>query len=82
MDGLRECILHYYLALRLSAAASVPMSFTFDQLDSPAPVVRFTATRLDTGFDPREMIQDERGRAFVIVMDSGSRAHPHSILDN
>ncbi|MFW6075678.1 MAG: hypothetical protein ACOC9Y_08790, partial [Chloroflexota bacterium] len=56
---IREKILQYYLALRISAAASVPMALAIDKLQEPAPVVRYTPARTRSGFDRREMIQDQ-----------------------
>lgn len=82
-QDILDRMIQYYLALRMSAAASMPMSFTYDQLQPPAPVVRFTPAQLAREFDPRELIRDRQGHAYVVVMDNSNRSPgPPTISQN
>lgn len=79
-QDILDRMIQYYLALRMSAAASMPMAFTFEQLDPPAPVIRFTPARMADEFDPRELVRDGEGHSYIVVMDDARRSRRQSSL--
>ncbi len=70
MNQLQRRIAEYYLSLRLSALAVMPVLEAPD-IEFPAPIVRPVASALDDGWDPREIVSSG-GRDFVVTSERSS----------
>jgi hypothetical protein len=64
-------LFHYYVALKLSAAAVGPICVTWIY-DTPAPIVRRYPRVSETNWDPLELLQAGSRRAVLTVPASGS----------
>lgn len=56
MRGLKRRIAEYYLGLRLSAMAAMPM-FEPVEIKVPTPIIRSLPAELHDGWDRREIVQ-------------------------
>lgn len=61
---LYRAILHYYVALTMSAGSVAPLPWTLS-LDGPAPIVRKYIHRGSEKWDPREAVNVDNGFAIL-----------------
>lgn len=62
----------YFVALRISASAALPDTFSLDDVRDPAPIIRTDPSQMrDDDFDPRELLTGSSGQAHVLVLEEG-----------
>lgn len=81
-SAIKRTVLHYYVALQLSAGALAPLGVPLSD-DGPAPIVRRYQVESGWQFDPREVISVGRQTAILTLPDhaktrpSGDRFLPN-----
>lgn len=67
----------YFVALRISATAALPDTFSLDDVRDPAPIIRTDPSLIhEDEFDPRELLTGSGDRVHVLVLEQNS-LDPH-----
>lgn len=72
-------VIHYYVALKLSAGAVAPMFGPLFE-NPPAPIVRRYFRPDETRWDPREMISAGMGLGIVTLSSGDRRIFPAAFI--
>ena len=78
-NAIKRSMLHYYVALQMSAGAIAPLHLSAVE-DGPPPIVRRYQTHNASPWDPREIVRVNGQSAIVLLPDSSENDNPESII--